>query len=117
MPRQASDDAQWLAAIDDFRSSGLTQPEFYRRRGLPLHTFRRPRNGPAIPTSWPRPASPGAGVDGRLAEWVRPAHHRGRLPGRGGRGAAVRTPDVDRFLRVSAELGDELLGPPGALPD
>jgi quercetin dioxygenase-like cupin family protein len=24
--------------------------------------------------------------------------------------------DVDRFLRIAAELGDELLGPPGALP-
>lgn len=41
MPRQTSDDAHWVAAIDDFRSSGLTQPEFCRRRGLPLHTFRR----------------------------------------------------------------------------
>jgi quercetin dioxygenase-like cupin family protein len=26
-------------------------------------------------------------------------------------------PDMDRFLRVSAELGDEMLGPPGVLPD
>ena len=26
-------------------------------------------------------------------------------------------PDMDRFLRVSAELGDELLGPPGTLPE
>lgn len=26
-------------------------------------------------------------------------------------------PDPDLFLRVSAELGDEVLGPPGALPD
>jgi quercetin dioxygenase-like cupin family protein len=26
-------------------------------------------------------------------------------------------PDMDLFLRVSAELGDEVLGPPGALPD
>jgi hypothetical protein len=25
--------------------------------------------------------------------------------------------DMDLFLRVSAELGDEILGPPGALPD
>ena len=41
MPRQTSDDAHWTAAIDDFRSSGLTQPEFCRRRGLALHTFRR----------------------------------------------------------------------------
>jgi hypothetical protein len=41
MPRQASDDAPWLAAIDEFRRSGLTQAEFCRRRELPLHTFRR----------------------------------------------------------------------------
>ena len=26
-------------------------------------------------------------------------------------------PDMDLFLRVCAELGDEILGPPGALPD
>src|SRR5215510_3744214 len=26
-------------------------------------------------------------------------------------------PDLDLFLRVSAELGDEILGPPGTLPD
>ena len=26
-------------------------------------------------------------------------------------------PDMDLFLRVSAELGDEILGPPGTLPD
>jgi hypothetical protein len=41
MPRQATDDVQWQAAIADFRRSGLTQPEFCRRRELPLHTFRR----------------------------------------------------------------------------
>ena len=41
MPRQTSNDAHWVAAIDDFRRSGLTQTEFCRRRGLPLHTFRR----------------------------------------------------------------------------
>jgi hypothetical protein len=26
-------------------------------------------------------------------------------------------PDMDLFLRVCAELGDEILGPPGTLPD
>ena len=41
MPRQTTDHALWVAAINDFRSSGLTQPEFCRRRGLPLHSFRR----------------------------------------------------------------------------
>jgi hypothetical protein len=40
MPRYA-DDARWQAVIADFRLSGLTQPEFCRIRGLPLHTFRR----------------------------------------------------------------------------
>jgi quercetin dioxygenase-like cupin family protein len=25
--------------------------------------------------------------------------------------------DMDRFLRISAELGDEILGPPGTLPE
>jgi hypothetical protein len=41
MPRQATDDAQWQAAIADFRRSEPTQLEFCRRRGLPLHTFWR----------------------------------------------------------------------------
>lgn len=40
MPRQKPGDVRRLAAVDDFRRSGLTQPEFCRRRGLPLHTFR-----------------------------------------------------------------------------
>jgi quercetin dioxygenase-like cupin family protein len=35
----------------------------------------------------------------------------------GGDGVLSADPDMDLFLRVSAELGDELLGPPGALPD
>ncbi len=41
MPSRISDDALWSAAVADFRRSGLTQPEFCRGRGLPLHTFRR----------------------------------------------------------------------------
>ena len=51
MPRQASDDAQWQAAIADFRSGGLMQPsEVPSRRGRqPLPSFRRRR--------YPRPAS------------------------------------------------------------
>jgi hypothetical protein len=41
MPRQTTDDAWWQAAMAEFRRSGLTQPEFCRRHGVPLHTFRR----------------------------------------------------------------------------
>jgi hypothetical protein len=26
-------------------------------------------------------------------------------------------PDMERFLGVCADLGDDILGPPGALPD
>ena len=55
MPRQTTDDAQWQAAIAEFRRSGLTQPEFCRRRGLPLHTFRRRLY--ARPGAPPAPAS------------------------------------------------------------
>jgi len=55
MPRQATDDAQWHAAIADFRRSGLTQPEFCRRRRLPLHTFRR--------RLYARPGVPPKGID------------------------------------------------------
>ncbi|RUL87479.1 IS66 family insertion sequence element accessory protein TnpA [Tautonia sociabilis] len=59
MPRQASDHTPWLAAIAEFRHSGLTQAEFCRRRGLPLHTFRRylyGRRGPAAAPAAPAPA-------------------------------------------------------------
>ena len=41
MPRQTTDDVRWRTAIADLGRSGLTQPEFCRRRPLPLHTFRR----------------------------------------------------------------------------
>lgn len=62
MPRQTPNDAHWVAAIDDFRRSGLTQPEFCRRRGLPLHTFRRRlygRPGATTPASAePSPSAP-----------------------------------------------------------
>lgn len=61
MPRKTSDDTHWVAAIDDFRSSGLTQPEFCRRRGLPLHSFRRRLyarpDATTSPTAQPAPAS------------------------------------------------------------
>jgi quercetin dioxygenase-like cupin family protein len=38
-------------------------------------------------------------------------------PDDGGGARPSAPPDMERFLRVSAEIGDELLGPPGALPD
>ncbi|MBV8558131.1 MAG: cupin domain-containing protein, partial [Planctomycetaceae bacterium] len=38
-------------------------------------------------------------------------------PDEGGGAPPSVAPDMEHFLRVSAELGDELLGPPGALPD
>jgi quercetin dioxygenase-like cupin family protein len=38
-------------------------------------------------------------------------------PEEGGGGPPSAPLDMDLFLRVSAELGDEILGPPGALPD
>jgi hypothetical protein len=34
-------DPRWNALLDDFRNSGLTHAEFCRRRGVPLHTFRK----------------------------------------------------------------------------
>ena len=77
MPRQASD-AFWVAAIDDFRSSGLTQPEFCRRRGLPLHTFRR-----------------------RL--YARPSA--ATSPATGPAPAALVSPDTPRFLPLTVVAG------------
>jgi hypothetical protein len=38
-------------------------------------------------------------------------------PDEGGGVPPSAAPDMDLFLRVCAELGDEVLGPPGALPD
>jgi quercetin dioxygenase-like cupin family protein len=38
-------------------------------------------------------------------------------PDEGGGGPSSAVPDMDLFRRVSAELDDEILGPPGALPD
>jgi len=38
-------------------------------------------------------------------------------PDEGGGAPSSVAPDMEHFLHVSAELGDELLGPPGALPD
>jgi hypothetical protein len=41
MPRPATDEAGWRAAIAEYHLSGLTQPEFCRLGGLPFHAFRR----------------------------------------------------------------------------
>ena len=88
MPRQTSDDAHWVAAIDDFRSSGLTQPEFCRRRGLPLHTFRRRLY-----------ARPGATTS----------------PATGPDPAALISPDTPLFLPVTL-VADPTTPPPAAAP-
>jgi hypothetical protein len=69
MPRPASDDAPWLAAIDEFRRSGLTQAEFCRRRELPLHTFRRflyGRRGATPAPVEPTPVAPAPADTPRL---------------------------------------------------
>ena len=41
MARRSSQAVDWETLCREWRGSGLTQPEFCRRRGLPLHTFRR----------------------------------------------------------------------------
>jgi hypothetical protein len=41
MPPSDTSDPTWQSVIEDFRRSGLTQPEFCSRRGLSLPTFRR----------------------------------------------------------------------------
>jgi hypothetical protein len=41
----------------------------------------------------------------------------GGSPEEGGEGPPSAATDMDLLRRVAAELGDELLGPPGALPD
>jgi hypothetical protein len=87
MPRHASDDAQWQAAIADFRRSGLTQPEFCRRRGLPLHTFRR--------RLYARPGTPSA-----------PASAGPTTP-------ASAPPDTQRFVPVTLAPGPSA----AAMPD
>jgi len=38
-------------------------------------------------------------------------------PEEGGEAPLSAATDMELLLRVAAELGDELLGPPGALPD
>jgi hypothetical protein len=41
----------------------------------------------------------------------------GRRTGGTKKGGAFAVQDMDVFLRVAAELGDEILGPPGTLSD
>jgi hypothetical protein len=41
MARRSSQAVDWATLCREWRGSGLTQPEFCRRRGIPLHTFRR----------------------------------------------------------------------------
>jgi hypothetical protein len=41
MAGRSSQAIDWATLCCEWRGSGLTQPEFCRRRGIPLHTFRR----------------------------------------------------------------------------
>jgi hypothetical protein len=41
MARRSSQAVDWVGLCREWRGSGLTQPEFCRRRDLSLHTFRR----------------------------------------------------------------------------
>jgi hypothetical protein len=40
MPRRHTINARWTAILNDFRRSGLTQPEFCRRRGVSLPSLQ-----------------------------------------------------------------------------
>ncbi|WZP00381.1 hypothetical protein EP7_002021 [Isosphaeraceae bacterium EP7] len=64
MARRASQDVNWAALFREWRDSGLTQPEFCRQGGIPLHTFRR--------RLYRRDAEPVADLD-RPAAAIRPA--------------------------------------------
>jgi hypothetical protein len=89
-------DQEWASIVDDFRSSGLSQVAFCRRRGLALSTFR------------PRPGSPGQGAQqlplggasprrgGALPLRPRPRPRGGSRPARGLRGQAAER----RLLRL-----------------
>ena len=70
MLHRYADPIPWREVFDDRRRSGLTQAEFCRRRGLPLHAFRkhryaRPDPSPA-PGFEPTPAAPGLADRPRL---------------------------------------------------
>jgi hypothetical protein len=63
MARRSLQAVDWVSLCREWRDSGRTQPEFCRRRGVPLHTFRRRHYHPAAGSGVDatRPAAPPAG--------------------------------------------------------
>jgi hypothetical protein len=55
MPRARVLDLRWIAILNDFRRSGLTQAEFCQIRDLSIHVFRKhlyaPRTSKPTPTT------------------------------------------------------------------
>ena len=82
----------------------------------------RPGDDLLIPAGTPHVVAATGDVPGRALVVASPSGF-ARLvteagtPDEGGGVAPSAATDMDLFLRVCAELGDEILGPPGALPD
>jgi hypothetical protein len=117
MARRSSQAVDWAALCREWRGSGLTQPEFCRRHGLPLHTFRRRLYQPdardvaddaARPTAAPRPK---AGLPART-----PSHHfipvRVVADGRPAPGSAT-PPTHGQPVEVILACGRRIAVPPG----
>lgn len=71
MARRSLQAFDWVNLCREWRDSGLTQPEFCRRRGVPLHTFRRrlyrPAAGSGVDATRPAVPPPGDRVPAFLA--------------------------------------------------
>ena len=85
-------------------------------------TALRPGNDIIIPAGTPHavpcdPQRTGAGSSRRFAERVCQADRPDRHARRGEQPPSSTATETDLLLRLSAEAGDEILGPPGALPD
>ncbi|MDG3003166.1 IS66 family insertion sequence element accessory protein TnpA [Paludisphaera mucosa] len=57
MPLRYADPIPWRQVFDDQRRSGLTQAEFCRRLGLPLHAFRKRLYARPSPSLAPEPTA------------------------------------------------------------
>src|SRR4051794_39112706 len=121
MARRSLQAVDWVSLCREWRDSGLTQPDFCRLRGVPLHTFRRrlyrPADGPDVDAT--RPAAPPAGdrapafLAVRVVGDDRPSPASGPLPTPGavevilGGGRRIVIPpgfDAGTLLRVIAAL-------------
>jgi hypothetical protein len=62
MARRSPQAVDWVSLCREWRDSGQTQPEFCRRHGVPLHTFRRrlyrPSAEPGVDATRPAAAPP-----------------------------------------------------------